>query len=82
MPFLATGAGYLVRNNDDKCEERFRAVAEGTGIEVVRIPPRSPNLDPICERFLSPVPRECLDHIVIVSKRQLRRVLRQYADNY
>lgn len=37
--------------NDDKFWKRFKAVAEGTYIEVVRIPPHSPNLNPICERF-------------------------------
>jgi putative transposase len=43
-------------------------VAEGTGIEVVKTPPRAPNLNPICERFLGSARRECLDHVVIVSE--------------
>lgn len=73
---------YLVRDNDDKFGKRFTAVAEGTGIEVVRIPPRSPNLNSICERFLGSVRRECLDHVVILSERQLRRVLKEYVENY
>jgi transposase InsO family protein len=73
---------YLVRDNDDKFGKRFTAVAEGTGIEVVRIPPRSPNLNPICERFLGSVRRECLDHVVVLKERQLRRVLKEYVENY
>ena len=47
---------------------------------VVKIPPRSPNLNPICERFLGSVRRECLDHVVILSERQLRRILQEYVE--
>ena len=76
------GPKYLIRDNDDKFGRRFDAVAEGTGIEVVTIPPRSPNLNSICERFLGSVRRECLDHIIILSERQLRRVLKAYVEIY
>ena len=57
-------------------------MAEGTGIEVAKIPPSSSNLNPICERFLGSVRRECLDHVVILSERQLHRVLREYVETY
>lgn len=73
---------YLVRDNDDKFGRRFAAVAEGTRIELVMIPQRSPNLNPICERFLGSVRRECLDHVAIVTVRQLRRLLGEYVDSY
>jgi len=73
---------YLIRDNDDKFGKRFGAVAEGTKVEVVKIPPRSPNLNSICERFLRSVRRECLDHVVIFSERQLRRILREYTETY
>ena len=76
------GPKYLIRDNDEKFGKRFAAVAEGTGIEVVKIPPRSPNLNPICERFLGSVRRERLDHVVILSARQLRRVLEEYIEIY
>ena len=76
------GPRFLVRDNDDKFGKRFTAVAEGTGIEVVSIPPRSPNLNPICERFLGSVRRERLDHVVILGAQQLRRILREYVESY
>ncbi len=53
-----------------------------TGIESVKIPPRSPDLNSICERFLGAVRRECLDHVVILNERQLRRVLKEYVQIY
>ena len=76
------GPTYLIRDNDDKFGRRFDAAAEGTGIDVVKIPPRSPNLNPICERFLGSVRRECLDHVVILSERHLHRVLRESVETY
>ena len=76
------GARYLIRDNDDKFGPKFAAVAKGTGIEVVPIPPRSPDLNPICERFLGSVRRECLDHVVILGECQLRRILGEYVETY
>jgi putative transposase len=73
---------HLIRDNDDKFGKRFAAVAEGTEIEVVKIPPRPPNLHPIRERFLGSVRRECLDHVAILNERQLRRVLKEYIEIY
>ncbi len=73
---------YLIRDNDDKFGKRFDSVAEGTGIEIVKTPPRSPDLNSICERFLGSVRRECLDHMVILNERQLRRVLKEYVEIY
>ncbi len=48
----------------------------------MKIPPSSPDLNPICERLLGSVRRECLDHVLILSERQLHRVLREYVETY
>jgi transposase InsO family protein len=76
------GPRYLIRDNDDKFGKRFAAVAKGTEIKVVKIPSRSPDLNAICERFLGSVRRECLDHVIILSERQLRCVLEEYVEIY
>ena len=76
------GPRFLIRDNDSKFGQHFAAVAQGSGIEVVRIPPQSPDLNPICERFLGSVRRDCLDHVVILNETQLRRVLEEYAYRY
>ncbi|MBU0678230.1 MAG: integrase core domain-containing protein, partial [Verrucomicrobia bacterium] len=73
---------FLIRDNDGKYGPKFETVAKGVGIDVVSIPPRSPNLTPICERFLGSVRRECLDHILILGEDHLRRVLEEYVNSY
>lgn len=76
------GPRFLIRDNDGKYGQHFAAVAEGSGIEVARIPPRSPDLNSICERYLGSVRRECLDHLVILNEAHLLRVLEEYAHRY
>ncbi len=76
------GPMFLIRDNDGKYGSKFAAVAEGAGIDVVSIPPRSPNLNPICERFLKSVRHECLDHVVILDEQHLRGAIKQYVSYF
>ncbi|MFC1609759.1 integrase core domain-containing protein [Myxococcota bacterium] len=72
------GPKYLIRDKDDKFGAKFTAAANGAVTQVVQIPPKSRNLNPICERFLGSVRRECLDHILILSESHPRRVVTEY----
>ena len=69
---------FLIRDNDGKFGRHFAAAADGAGIDVVTIPPNSPNQNAICERFLGGLRRECLDHILILGEDHLRRVLAEW----
>ena len=69
---------YLIRDNDAKYGAHFTAVALGSGIEVLRTPIKAPRANAICERLLGSVRRECLDHLMILSRQHLRRVLKDY----
>jgi len=66
----------------DSTMSEYGAVAECTDIEVVKILPSPPNLNPTCEHFLDSVRRERLDHVVILSESQLHRVLREAVTTY
>jgi transposase InsO family protein len=72
------GPRFLIRDNDDKFGTSFDAVAEGTGIAVLRTPVRAPNANAVCERFLRSVRRECLDYAIVLSEEHLRRILGRY----
>ncbi len=69
---------YLIRDNDCKFGPCFSRVAATSGIEILKTPYHAPRANAICERFLGSVRRECLDHILILSEKQLHRVLRAY----
>jgi transposase InsO family protein len=70
--------GFLIRDNDCKFASEFTSVAKASEIEVSRTPYRAPRANATCERFLGSVRRECLDHLLIVSERQLYRVIKEY----
>jgi len=71
---------YLIRDRDSIYGSAFRARVTIMGIEEVLIAPRSPWQNPYCERLVGSIRRECLDHVIILNDRQLRRILRSYFD--
>jgi putative transposase len=72
----------LVRDNDGKFTSAFDTVFSTDGIRVIRTPVRAPKANAICERFVGTIRRECLDWILIVNRRQLRHVLREFVGHY
>jgi transposase InsO family protein len=49
---------------------------------VVRLPARSPNLNAFAERFVLSIKRECLDRIVPLGERHLRRAVSEFVAHY
>src|SRR5215210_2953340 len=70
---------YLLRDNDSKYGPAFARVAGASGIAVLRTAYRAPRMNATCERFLGSVRRECLDHLLVLGERHLRRILEEYA---
>ena len=69
---------FIIRDNDSKFGTAFDRVAKSNGMEVLKTPYRTPRANAVCERFLGSVRRECSDHVLILSERQLHRVVRDY----
>src|SRR5206468_7160396 len=69
---------YLIRDNDSKYGPAFARVAAATGITELRTAYRAPRQNATCERFFGSVRRECLDHVLVLGERHLRRVLGEY----
>jgi putative transposase len=55
-----------------------RRSGKGSGLEVWRTPYRVPRANAIAERFVGRLRRECLDHLLIFSERQLYWVIAAY----
>jgi transposase InsO family protein len=73
---------YLVRDRDAIYGEKFRRQAAALRIEETPIAPRSPWQNPYAERVIGSIRRECLDHLIVLGERHLRRVLSSYTDYY
>jgi len=48
------------------------------GVETIRTPLRSPRANAFAERFVRTVRTECLDHLLVISRRHLQSVLDEY----
>ncbi len=77
-----TAPRYLLRDRDGSYGRYFSGRVEAMGISEVVTAPRSPWQNAYVERVIGSIRRECLDQIVVVNERHLRRVLSQYVDYY
>ncbi len=73
---------YLLRDRDQVYGEQFRRRMKGLDIEEVLTTPQSPWQNPFVERLIGSVRRECLDHMVVLGERHLRRILTAYFAYY
>jgi transposase InsO family protein len=78
----ATRFRFLVRDRAGQFTEAFDAVLAEAGIEVVKIPPRSPRANGYAERWVRTVRAEVTDRMLIVSERHLRSVPDGYVAHY
>jgi putative transposase len=73
---------FLIRDRDTKFTTVFDDVWRSTGAEIIRTPVQAPNANAVAERWVGTVRRECLDHLLIVGRQQLVRVLGRYVEHY
>ena len=73
---------YLIRDRDKSYGEAFLKHLGSMGIRDRPTAPRSPWQNGYVERLIGSIRRECLDHVVVIDERHLRRLLRAYAQYY
>jgi transposase InsO family protein len=73
---------YLLRDRDGVYGLDFQHIAQALEFEELRITPRSPWQSPYVERFIGSVRRECLDHIIVLNRSHLYRLLQNYFAYY
>ena len=77
-----TAFRFLVRDRAGQFTGTFDAVLADAGIEVVKIPPRSPRANCYAERFVLTARTELTDQMLIFGQRHLQAILKQYAAHY
>jgi len=73
---------YLLRDRDAVYGDAFRKRVKGIGITELLTAPQSPWQNPFAERLIGSIRRECLDHVVVLGERHLRRILTAYFAYY
>ena len=73
---------FLIRDRAGQFTNAFDAVLGAAGVEVVKIPPRSPRANAYAERWVRTVRAEVTDRMLIAGPWHLRTVLDEYAAHY
>ncbi len=77
-----TAPRYFLRDRDGIYGDYFRGRVTAMGIDEVPIAARSPWQNPYAERVIGSIRRECLDHLIVLGERHLRRILASYLTYY
>ncbi len=73
---------FVILDRDSKYSASFRDLLISSGVEIIRLPPRSPNLNAYAERFVRSIKDECLSRVIFFGERSLRKATREYAAHY
>jgi transposase InsO family protein len=76
------GKRYLLHDRGTKFTYVFDELLKDNGMEPIVLPPRSPNLNAHCERFVRSIKEEVLDQILMLGERSLSYVIQQYLVHY
>ena len=57
-------------------------LVQGFGVQVPRTPPQSPQANAFCERLIGTIRRECLDFMIPLNEKHLRRILSEWVRHY
>jgi transposase InsO family protein len=79
---IMSGARYLLHDRDTKFSESFGKLFKSIGIEPLKLPPKSPNLNAFAERWVRSIKEECLNQLILFGERSLRYVLSEYIAHY
>ena len=75
-------ARHLIHDRDPLYTRAFAEILKSSGVQPIRLPPRSPNLNAYAERFVRSIKEECLNRIVPLGESHLRLVVQEYVEHY
>jgi putative transposase len=74
---------FLIHDRDSIFSAEFdEELAQGFGLHVLRTPPQSPTANAFCERLVGTMRRECLDFLIPLNEKHLRRLLNEWIGHY
>jgi putative transposase len=73
---------YLIHDRDTKFSEGFCMIFRAAGIEPLKLPPQSPNLNAYAERFVKSIKDECLDRMIFFGQPSLEHAVTQFIEHY
>lgn len=75
-------ASVLICDRDRKWSVAVQQFLTTAGVRIVQTPFRAPNCNAFAERFVRAIKEECLDRVIPLGERHLRRTLAEFAAHY
>jgi putative transposase len=73
---------FVIHDRDSIYSSVLDSILESMGVKVLKTPFRSPQANGFCERLIGSIRRECLDFMIPLTERHLRRILKEYVTHY
>jgi len=79
---VLAGGCVLVCDRDRKWSRAVLEFLEAERVRIIRTPFRAPNCNAYAERFVRSIKEECLDRMVLLGERHLRRTIAEFVAHY
>ena len=76
------GKRYLIHDRDPLFTAEFLATLAASGVQSVKLPPRSPNLNAQAERLVRTIKESCLERMILFGEGSLRKALHEFVAHY
>ena len=73
---------FLIHDRDGIYSTQLDSALEGMGLRILKTPYRAPPANAYCERLVGSARRECLDYLIPLNEKHLRRTLKLWVDHY
>ena len=73
---------FLIHDRHATFSSELDVAIAALGLEAVKTPIRVPQANAFCERLLGTMRRECLDFMIPLNERHLRRIIREWVLHY
>jgi transposase InsO family protein len=79
---LLAGKRYLIHDRDPLFTDEFLSTLKNAGVESLKLPPRSPNLNAHAERFVRSIKETCLQRLILFGESSLRTAIQNFVAHY
>ena len=74
-------AAPLIHDRDPLYTRVFGEILTGGGVQPIRLPPKSPNLNAYAERFVRSIKEECLRRVVPLGEAHVRQLVHEFVEH-
>jgi transposase InsO family protein len=72
----------LIHDRDPLFTAEFLEILKSSGVQLLKLPPRSPNLNAHAERFVRTIKESCLERMILFGEGSLRKAVHEFVEHY